>query len=255
MHSSAFPQILLLSSLFAARASASIFLGSADSYAVFGGASVTSAGSTVLNGNLGVSPGLSVTGFPPGVVNGSIHSGDSSAQQAGADALTAYLALGGESPIQNLTGSDLGGLTLGPGVRKFDTTAQLTGTLTLDGGGNSAARFDILIGTTLTTSVASSIVLTNGAQPDNVYWRIGTSATIGGGSLFSGTVLADQSITLNSGAEVTGRLLALNGTTTLNNNIVSAPASVPEVESLLPIAMLCLTAGVLRRRATSASKR
>jgi hypothetical protein len=254
MHSTRLPQLILIASVFGARASASIFLGSADSYAVFGAAAVNSAGSTVLNGNLGVSPGSSVTGFPPGVVNGTLHAADSQAQQAGADALTAFVALGGESPIQNLTGSDLGGLTLGPGVRSFDTSAQLTGTLTLDGGGNSAGRFDILVGSTLTASVGSSIVLINGAQPDNVFWRIGSSATIGAGSLFSGTVLAGQSITLNTGTEVTGRLFALNGTTTLNNNVVSVPASVPEVESLAPIAVLCLAAGILRRRARCVAK-
>lgn len=248
MKSLPFCQLAALSSLFAAQASASIFLGSSDSYAVFGGTSVTSIGGTILNGDLGVYPGVAITGFPPGVVNGTIDAGGAAAQQAGADALAAYLALGGETPSENLTGSDLGGLTLGPGVRNFNTSAQLTGVLTLDAGGNSAARFDFLVGTTLTTSVASSVVLINGAQADNVFWRVGTSSTIGVGSLFSGTVLADQSITLNSGTSVSGRLLALNGTASLNNNVISVPASVPEVESLAPLGAACLVAGILHRK-------
>jgi hypothetical protein len=248
MNSLRLSQAVAFTSLFAARATASIFLGSSDSYAVFGGTSVTSAGSTILNGDLGVYPGVSITGFPPGVVNGTVHTGDAAAQQAGADALAAYVALGGESPIQNLSGSDLGGLTFGPGVRNFNTSAQLTGVLTLDAGGNSAARFDFLVGTTLTTAVASSVVLINGALPDNVFWRVGTSSTLGVSSLFSGTVLADQSITVNAGANVSGRLLALNGTTTLVNNVISAPAAIPEIESLAPLGVLCLAAGILRKK-------
>lgn len=250
MNSLRFSQAVALSSLFAARATASIFLGSSDSYAVFGGTSVTSASATILNGDLGVYPGVSITGFPPGVVNGVVHAGDAAAQQAGADALAAFVALGGELPIQNLSGSDLGGLTLGPGVRNFNTSAQLTGILTLDAGGNSAARFDFLVGTTLTTAVASSIVLINGAQADNVYWRVGTSSTLGVGSLFSGTVLADQSITLNSGAGVSGRVFALNGTATLDSNTISVPSAIPEVESLAPLGVVCLAAGILRKKFT-----
>ena len=250
MNSPNIPQILLLASLASLQASASIFLGSADPFGVLAGTSITSTGTTVVNGDLGVYPGLSITGFPPGVVNGTVVAGGSVAQQALADALAAYVSLGTEIPSQNLTGSDLGGLTLGSGVRKFDAAAQLTGILTLDGGGNSAARFDFLIGSTLTTSVSSSIVLINGARADNVYWRVGTSTTLGVGSDFAGTVLADQSVTVNSGAQVLGRIFAIQGTASLDANSITVPSAIPEVESMFPIGALCLVAGLMIRRSS-----
>jgi hypothetical protein len=214
---------------FLPQSQAALDLGSADSFAVLGGSTVTSSGNTVLNGNLGVSPGTTITGFTfsptpgPGIVNGTTYAGGSVAANAHSDALAAYNILAGETPIQNLTGQDLGGLTLGPGVRKFDATAQLTGTLILDAGGDPNARFDFLIGSTLGTASSSSVSLINGAQAGNVFWQVGSSATLGADTSFYGSILADQSITLNNGASMSGRALALNAAVTLDANVITVP--------------------------------
>lgn len=197
-----------------------------DSFAVLAGSTVTSTGNTVLNGDLGA--GTSISGFSPGIVNGATYVGGSVAAQAQADVLTAYTALSSEASIQDLTGQDLGGLTLGPGVRNFSAVAQLTGTLILDAQGNSKARFDFLIGSTLTTASSSSILLTNGAQADNVFWQVGSSATLGADASFYGSILADQSITLNAGASMFGRALAMNAAVTLDDNVITVPTAVPE---------------------------
>jgi len=223
---------LILSALvafaaFLPQSEAGIILGSADSFAVLGSSTVTSTGNTVLNGNLGVYPGSAITGFPPGIVNGTTYTGGAVAQQAQVDALAAYNILAGEVSIQNLTGQDLGGLTLVPGVRKFNTSAQLTGILTLDALGDINARFDFQIGSTLTTASGASVLLINGAQADNVFWQVGSSATLGTGTSFDGSILADQSITFNTGASLYGRALALNAAVTLDNNLITVPIPEP----------------------------
>jgi type VI secretion system secreted protein VgrG len=208
-------------------------LGSADSFAVLGGSTVTSTGDTILNGNLGLSPGTAITGFyPPGIVNGTIHNTDTVAGQAQADALSAYGILAGELFNTDLTGQDLGTLVLTPGVYFFSSSAQLTGTLTLNGNGDSNARFDFQIGSTLTTASSSSILLINGAQAGNVFWQVGSSATLGTDTSFDGSILADQSITLNAGANMDGRALALNAAVTLDDNVITVPTEVPEPGSL-----------------------
>ncbi|MEI7732388.1 MAG: ice-binding family protein [Verrucomicrobiota bacterium] len=220
-----------------------VILSSADGFAVLGGSTVTSTGNTVLNGDLGVAPGLAITGFGPGVVNGTIYAGGAVAAQAQADAFTAYSLLAGEAPVQHLTGQDLGGLTLGPGVRDFTTSAQLTGILTLDAQGDPNARFDFQIGSTLTTASSSSIRLVNGAQADNVFWQVGSSAALGTGTAFLGTILANQSITLNSGASMFGRALALNGAVSLDNNTITA---VPELTSFWQLLLAASVFGGLQ---------
>lgn len=194
---------------------------------MLGNSTVTNTGNTVLNGNLGLYSGTSITGFPPGIVNGTIYLTDAVAQQAQIGALTGYNLLVSETSIQNLSGQDLGGLTLTSGVRNFASSAQLTGTLILDAGGNSNARFDFQIGSTLTTASGSTVSLINGAQASNVFWQVGTSATLGTNTSFSGSILADQSITLNTGANLSGRALALNGAVTLDTNVITVPEPSP----------------------------
>jgi len=206
-------------------------LGAAESFAVLGGETVTNTGPTVINANLGVWSGSAITGFPPGVVvaPGVIHAGDAVAAQAQNDVTTAYNALAGQDCDVILTGQDLGGLTLAPGVYCFGTSAQLTGQLSLNAQGDSNAVFVFKIGSTLTTAANSSVVFVNGGPSCNVFWQIGSSATFGIASEMAGNVLALTSATLTTGARVTGRVLARNGAVTLDTNAVipcvAAPAA------------------------------
>jgi len=192
-------------------------LGTTDSFAVLGGSTVTNTGASVINGDLGVWPGLAITGFGPGIVNGTIHAGDAVAQQAQNDLTTAYDILAGMTPTQVLTGQDLGGQTLTAGVYFFASSAQLTGALTLSGSGD----FVFQIGSTLTTADNSSVLASNGA---NVYWQVGSSATLGTATAFEGNILALTSITMNAGATIdSGRALARNGAVTLDGNTITVP--------------------------------
>ena len=197
-------------------------LGTAQSFAVLAGSTVTNTGSTTVYGNLGVDPGLAVTGFPPGLVNGgTVHAGDSVALIAQNDTTTAYNTLAGEAPTLDLTGKDLGGLTLTAGVYSFSSSEQLTGALTLDAKGDPSSVFVFQIGSTLTTATDSSVVVINKAEDCNVFWQVGTSATIGTTTAFKGNILALTSITLNTGATVSGRALARNAAVTMDANNVS----------------------------------
>jgi len=202
---------------------AQISLGTAQNFGVLGGSTVTNTGATTVNGNVGVSPGSAVTGFPPGVVvGGAIHTNDAVAMQAQNDLTTAYNNIASTPCTVDLTGQNLGGLTLTPGVYCFSTSAQLTGTLTLDGLGNPNALFLFKIGSTLTTATGSTVTVTNaGTGCNNVYWQVGSSATIGTGSAFAGDILALTSITLTTGANTNGRALARNGAVTLDTNQVN----------------------------------
>jgi type VI secretion system secreted protein VgrG len=198
-------------------------LGSAAAFAVLGGSTVTNLGATTLSGSLGLDPGISVTGFPPGMLtSGAIHVDDVLAQTAQTDLAQALGALAGESCGQDLSGLDLGGLTLTPGVYCFDAAAQLTGTLTLDGQGDSGAVFVFQVGSTLTTAVGATVALIGGVQPCNVFWRVGSSATLGGSTTWVGNLLAAVSITVGNSANLSGRALAQSGAVTLDLNQVSA---------------------------------
>src|SRR3984893_1413914 len=202
-------------------------LGTAGTFAVLGGSTVTNTGTSNIVGNVGVSPGSAITGFPPGVItNGALHAADPTATEAHADLASAYTAFAGlaSPPANNLSGMDLGGKTLTPGVYRCDVAATWSsGVLTFDAQNIPTARFVIQIGTTLITPSSSSVVLINGADPRNVYFQVGTSATLGSGSSFIGNILPDASITAVSTASVTGRLLAVVGAVTLDTNSVISP--------------------------------
>jgi hypothetical protein len=204
-------------------AQAQVDLGTASPFVVLGGATVTNTGPSVLNGDLGVSPGTSLVGFGfPAVVNGATHANDAVAAQAQLDLTTAYDVAAGHPvpPANDLTGTDLGNRTLTAGAYRYTSDAQLTGPLTLDAEGDPDALFVFEIATALTTAPGSSVALVNGASPCNVYWQVGTSATLDTATAFQGNLMALASISLNDGASVIGRLLARNGEVTLINNVL-----------------------------------
>lgn len=191
------------------------------------GSTVTNTGSSVLTGDVGVWPGTAVTGFPPGIViGGTIHAGDAVAQTAQSDLTTAYNAAAGLAVTGTLTGQNLGGLTLTPGVYFFASSAQLTGKLTLNNLGNPNALFVFQIGSTLTTASASSVIFSNSLTDSNVYWQVGSSATLGTTTAFQGNILALTSITLDTGATIgCGSALAINGAVTLDDNVIRGGCS------------------------------
>ncbi len=198
-----------------------ITLGAASNYAVLAGSTVTNAGPTILNGDLGVSPGTSVTGFPPGLVNGAIHMGDAVAAAAKVDLLAAQLDAAGRLGAVTLAG-DLSGLTLTPGLYKNSSSVMLSaGSVTFDAQGDVNAVFILQVGSTLTTSPGTQVILAGGAQAANIYWSVGTSATLGVNSIFKGIILSEASITVNTGAVTEGTLLTKTGAVTLQANTVT----------------------------------
>jgi len=230
-------------------AATKVNLGTVNSFVVLGGSTVTNTGPSILNGNLGLYPGTAVTGFPPGIVNGVQHVTDAVAAQAQSDLTNAYNVAAGESCDVDLSGQDLGGLTLTTGVYCYSSSAQLTGTLTLNAQNDPDAVFIFKMGTTLTTASSSTVYLINGAQPCNVVWQVGSSATLGTGTDFKGSLLALQSVTLNTGTNVEGKILARNSAVTLDTNTInggvctssSSALSLPNSSGELDTAMAIIT--------------
>ncbi|MFA6393909.1 MAG: ice-binding family protein [Patescibacteria group bacterium] len=207
-----------------ASAATQIDLLTASDFAVLAGSGITFAGavnSSTVTGDIGTFPTTDITGIVNVVLDGVNHAGDAVTQGAKNDLVIAYDNAVGQPCSQDLTGQDLGAMTLTPGVYCFDTSAQLTGSLTLDAQGDPDAVFIFKIGSTLTTASASSIVLADSAQACHVFWQVGSSSTLGTTTDFKGTIMALTSITLNTGAKVEGRALARNGAVTLDANIIN----------------------------------
>lgn len=214
--------LLITGSPAAFAAQPQVGLGTATPYAVLAGTTITNTGPSVISGDLGLSPGSAITGFPPGtVINGAQHVTDAVALQAQNDLVTAYNDAAGRTPVVDETSQDLGGQTLVPGVYQAASAMALTGTVTLDAQGDPNAVFVFQAGSTLITASSSTVALVGGAQACNVFWQVGSSATLGTSTTFVGTVIALTSISLQTAATVQGRVLARNGQVSLDTNTIT----------------------------------
>ena len=214
--------VLALKPLVANAAQPPVGLGTAASFAVLAGQGVTNTGATVVNGNLGTSPAPAVTGFPPGTVHGQIHRADAVALQAQSDLTTAYNDAAGRTPVSTVA-TQLGGQTLTPGVYKSASgTFQITGTLTLDAQGDPNGVFIFQMASTLVTASNSNVSLLGSASGCNVFWQVGSSATLGTSSSFTGNILALTSAQVQTGVTVQGRVLARNASVTLDDDTITS---------------------------------
>jgi len=204
---------------------APVALGSAANFAVLAGSTVTNTGATTVTGNLGVSPGTAVTGFPPGTVSGTMHAGDPAAAQAQIDLTTAFNDAAGRSVGAVTVAGNLGGQTLTPGLYKSTSSLEISsGDLTLDAQGDANAAFIFQMASTLTTTAGRQVILSGGAKAANVFWQVGSSATLGTTSVFKGNILAAQSITLSTGGTLDGRALTRVAMVALDTNTITKPA-------------------------------
>jgi len=204
---------------------AAVVLGAAAHYGVLAGSTVTSIGTTTVNGDLGVSPGSAVTGFPPGTVNGAIDAANTAAGLGEAALTVAYNDAKARTLAPISVAGNLGGQTLAPGLYKSTSSLEVSsGDLTLDAQGDANSVFIFQIASTLTTTAGRQVILSGGAKAANVFWQVGSSATLGTTSAFKGTIMADQSITLNTGATLDGRALARIGAVTMDSNTITIPA-------------------------------
>jgi len=228
------------------KAATSVNLGSADGFSVLAGSAITNTGSSVISGDLGLSPGTAVTGFPPATLNGTQHVANANAVSAQAGLTAAYNAASGQTPVTTVP-AELGGTIKLAGVySSVDGSFGITGTLTLDAQGDANAVFIFKTASTLITAGASNVVLLNGAQACNVFWQVGSSATLGTNSTFKGNILALTSATLTTGASVEGRILARNGAVTLDTNTISkATCTVAPVVPVVPVVLVVPPAPVV----------
>jgi hypothetical protein len=228
---------------------ATVNLGTAASFAVLAGAGITNTGATSITGDVGTFPTTSMTGFGTVVVMGTNNAGNAVTQTAKTDLILAYNdAAGRSSFVQFAGGSDMVGLTLIPGVYSSTSSLFLTGTVTLDAQGDPNAMWIIQTGSTFISGSGSRVSLINGASACNVFWQVGSSATLGTGTTFAGTILALASITLNTGATVDGRALAREGAVTMDTNVINnSNCAVPEPRSAL-LLLPGLAALTARRR-------
>ena len=226
-----FPQQL------ATAGEAPVNLGSAATFGVLAATTVTSTGATMVDGDLGVSPGTTVTGSP--TITGTPHLGDPIAAQAQLDLTVAYNDGAGRSVAPITVAGNLGGQTLAPGLYTSTSSLEISsGDLTLDASGDPNAVWIFQMGSTLVTTVGRQVILSGGAQAANVFWQVGSSATIGGSSVFKGTIMANQSITLNTSATMEGRALARNGAVTFDANTITIPNTVTPSMALVSAAVV-----------------
>ncbi|MET0864884.1 MAG: ice-binding family protein [Nakamurella sp.] len=215
---------LLVATAGGVQAATAVPLGTADAYAVLAGTGITNTGPTTITGDVGTAPTPSITGqnditlVPPSAY----HQADAEAIQAKVDLSAGYTNAAGQSRSAD-SGAELGGQTLVEGVYGTDSALGLTGTVTLDGAGKTDGVWVFQAGSTLITASSSSVVLINGATACNVYWQVGSSATLGTSTSFVGTILASESISATTGATIQGRLLAQNGAVTLDTNTITRP--------------------------------
>ncbi|WP_256933442.1 ice-binding family protein [Rhodococcus sp. MH15] len=225
--------ILVLPAGTAGAEATAVGLGTAEPFAVLAGAGITNTGPTTLGGDIGTYPTPTITGVSDLTIAGTNHGGDAVSQGAKPDVLTAYNTLAGQGPTQP-TGDDLTGRTLVSGVYNSGSSIALSGTVTLDAQGDPDAVFVFQAGSTLITSSSSTVALINGTQACNVFWQVGSSATLGTNSVFRGNLLALTDITATTEATVEGRLLAINGAVTLDTNTVTIPTCAPPVTTTTP---------------------
>jgi len=198
-----------------------IVLGEAANFAILAGSMTTNAGITTVDGSIGVSPGTAISGTAVKLVSGEFHIGDTVSAAAQTALLTAFNNLKNLQGAEDMTGTDLVGLTLSPGLYKFNVEAALSGgILTLDAKGDHNAKWVFQCGTTFIAEVNSTVRVTNGGSALNVYWQVGTAATFKTGTVMAGNVLAHEDISFGTGATLHGRALARDGGVTMLSNVI-----------------------------------